>query len=184
MAPSVSVWENEGGGLVHRPGQNCPGLLRTSADTGAGRPGGLAVSGGFRSQLSVGGDVVDLATWAGSVPHAGGVAPRVRVGHTRWFNLLWLLPIGFVVLVVSIAVGKGLRSTATVQAFVAAHPGTLTAGVEPGLPWWVDVTHFLNLFLLIFIVRSGLQILSDHPRLYWTRHSTPGRDWEPVKNSV
>ncbi|MGI8415459.1 MAG: hypothetical protein ACR2P2_04495 [Nakamurella sp.] len=33
--------------------------------------------------------------------------------------------------------------------------------------------HFFNLFLLIFIIRSGIQILSDHPRLYWTRHSTP-----------
>jgi hypothetical protein len=37
--------------------------------------------------------------------------------------------------------------------------------------------HFLNLFLMIFIIRSGVQILTDHPRLYWTRHSTPGKDW-------
>ncbi len=43
-------------------------------------------------------------------------------------------------------------------------------------PIWVGVQHFLNLFLLIFIIRSGVQILTDHPRLYWTRHSTPGRD--------
>jgi hypothetical protein len=42
---------------------------------------------------------------------------------------------------------------------------------------WVDVTHFLNLLLMMFIIRSGIQILADHPRLYWTRHSTPGKDW-------
>lgn len=49
---------------------------------------------GFRSQLKVGEDVVDPTTWAGSVPQAYGIAPRVRVGRSRWFNLLWLLPIG------------------------------------------------------------------------------------------
>jgi len=138
----------------------------------------------FRSQLSVGEEVVDPATWAGSVPHADGVAPRIRVGHSRWFNLLWLVPIGFVVLIVAIAAAKGLRNTSAVADFVASHPGTIVAGVDPGLPWWVDATHFVNLFLLIFIVRSGLQILSDHPRLYWTRHSTPSRDWFRIQKPV
>ena len=44
--------------------------------------------------------------------------------------------------------------------------------------------HFFNLFFLLFIMRSGLQILSDHPRLYWTRHSTPGRDWFRIQKPV
>jgi len=132
----------------------------------------------------VGVEVVDPATWAGSVPHAGGIAPRVRIGRSRWFNLLWLLPLGFLALIVAVAAAKGLRNTAGIQTFIADHPGTLTTGVDPGLPWWVDVTHFLNLFLMIFILRSGLQILSDHPRLYWTRHSTPGRDWFRIQKPV
>jgi hypothetical protein len=29
----------------------------------------------------------------------------------------------------------------------------------------VDLQHFFNLFFMIFIIRSGVQILSDHPRL-------------------
>ena len=45
----------------------------------------------FRAGLTRGEDVVDVVTWAGSVPTASGVAPRVRLG-SRWFNLLWLLP--------------------------------------------------------------------------------------------
>ena len=138
----------------------------------------------FRSQLSVGEEVIDPSTWAGSVPHAGGVAPRVRVGHSRWFNLLWLIPVGFVVLIAAIAAAKGLRNTPPVADFIAAHPGTIVAGVDPGIPWWVDATHFVNLFLLIFILRSGLQIISDHPRLYWTRNSTPGRDWFRIQKPV
>jgi len=141
----------------------------------------------FRSQLTVGEDVVDPTTWAGSVPAAHGISPRVRVGRSRWFNLAWLLPIGFALLIGAVAVAQGLRSTASVQRFIERYPGT-TAGIpsreHAGLPVWVDVQHFLNLFLLIFIIRSGVQILSDHPRLYWTRHSTPGKDWFRVQKPV
>jgi len=137
--------------------------------------------------LTVGEEVVDPATWAGSVPVAHGITPRVRVGRSRWFNLGWLLPIGFGFLIVGVAVAQGLRATAVVQRFIAAHPGTspgVPSQAQSGLPWWVDVQHFLNLFLLVFIIRSGVQILSDHPRLYWTRHSTPGRDWFRVQKPV
>ncbi len=141
----------------------------------------------FRSQLKVGEDTIDPANWAGSVPHVNGIAPRIRIGHSRWFNLLWLIPIGFVLLLVGVAAAKGLRNIAGVQTFITDHPGTVlppTASVSVGLPWWVDVTHFLNLFLMAFILRSGLQILSDHPRLYWTRHSTPGKEWFRIQNPV
>ncbi|MGE5432931.1 MAG: molybdopterin-dependent oxidoreductase [Syntrophomonadaceae bacterium] len=52
---------------------------------------------------------------------------------------------------------------------MAAHPY--------GFPFWMRWTHYINLFLLILLIRSGLQILADHPRLYWNIHSTPGTEW-------
>ena len=134
----------------------------------------------FRSQLTMGGDVVDPTTWAGSIPQVQGIAPRVRIGRSRWFNLLWLLPVGFIGFIVAVATAKGLRNVPSVERFVVRYPGTVEttdATASSGFPIWVGVQHFFNLFLLIFIIRSGLQILSDHPRLYWTRHSTPGKDW-------
>ncbi|MGI8680641.1 MAG: cytochrome b/b6 domain-containing protein, partial [Mycobacteriales bacterium] len=141
----------------------------------------------FRWQLTAGEDVVDPTTWAGSVPQAHGVAPRVRVGRSRWFNLLWLLPIGFVVLIFAVAAAKGLRNTPSGQRFIEHYPGTVEAAGfarNAGTPMWVGVQHFFNLFLMIFIIRSGVQILSDHPRLYWTRHSTPGKDWFRIQEPV
>jgi len=141
----------------------------------------------FRSQLTLGADVVDPLTWAGSIPQVQGIAPRVRISRNRWFNLLWLLPIGFVALIVAVAAAKGLRNMPSVERFILRYPGTIeTAGAaaNPGLPVWVGIQHFFNLFLLIFIIRSGLQILSDHPRLYWTRHSTPGKDWFRIQKPV
>jgi thiosulfate reductase cytochrome b subunit len=132
----------------------------------------------FRARLSRGENVVDPENWAGAMPAAQGIAPRVRVGRSRWFNLLWLLPLGFVGLIVGVAVAQGLRNMPVVQRFIARYPGTIVAPrTHPGLPWWVEAQHFLNLFFMIFIIRAGVQILADHPRLYWTRHSTPGREW-------
>jgi methionine sulfoxide reductase catalytic subunit len=136
-----------------------------------------AAAPNLRPELTRGEDSVDVATWTGSVPAATGVAPRVRLG-SKWFNLLWLLPLGLLLLLVAVAVAKGLREMPGVQQFIARYPGTANGGPNTvGIPAWARWQHFFNLFLMIFILRSGLQILSDHPRLYWTRHCTPGRDW-------
>lgn len=102
----------------------------------------------------------------------------MRLGR-RWFNLLWLLPLGFFTALAAAAVAQGLRQTETVTSFINRFPGTALAPAAEGangLPAWRCAQHFVDLFLMIFIIRSGLQILSDHPRSYWTRHSTPGRD--------
>jgi methionine sulfoxide reductase catalytic subunit len=134
----------------------------------------------YRVRLSRGEDVVDPQMWAGSLPASSGIAPRVRVGRGKWFNLLWLLPIGFAFLLAAVAIAQGLRNIPSVRHFIARYPGTLTsaaAQAHPGMPWWVDLQHFVNALFMIFIIRSGIQILADHARLYWTRHCTPGRDW-------
>lgn len=129
--------------------------------------------------------MVDPETWAGAIPAASGIAPRIRIGANRWLNLLWLIPIGFVALIAAIAVAKGLRTMPEVQQFIARHPGTgFATDLAGAMPAWLRVQHFLNLFFLMFIIRAGLQILADHPRLYWTRHSTPGREWFRMQRRV
>lgn len=42
----------------------------------------------FRSELVARNDDVVGADWAGAVPAQYGVAPRVRIGSSKWFNLL------------------------------------------------------------------------------------------------
>ena len=46
-----------------------------------------------------------------------------------------------------------------------------------GFPLWVRYCHFLNFFFLTMLVRSGLSILMDHPRLYFNDDCTPGSEW-------
>ncbi len=44
-------------------------------------------------------------------------------------------------------------------------------------PWWVVVTHFLNIFFLLLMARSGLEVLSSFPKFYWHDDCPPGREW-------
>jgi DMSO/TMAO reductase YedYZ molybdopterin-dependent catalytic subunit/thiosulfate reductase cytochrome b subunit len=139
----------------------------------------------LRAALTRGEDVVDAKTWAGSIPAAAGIAPRLRIGKNRWFNLLWLVPLGWVLLLLAIAAAQHLRGVPAVAAFVERHPGTgFASPMTTAMPGWLRAQHFLNLFFLIFLIRSGLQILADHPRLYWTRHSTPGKEWLRMQKKV
>ncbi len=125
------------------------------------------------------------ATWAGSVPDRYGIAPRIRIGASKWFNLLWLLPIGFVVLILAVGFAQELRQVPAVATFINHHPGTVPLpDATVGIPAWLGWQHFFNLLLMTFIIRSGLQILADHPRLYWTRHSTPGKEWFRFQKQV
>lgn len=50
-------------------------------------------------------------------------------------------------------------------------------GGPRGFPVWIRWTHYANLFFLFLLMRSGLSILMDHPRLYWHNDCTPGSEW-------
>jgi hypothetical protein len=93
------------------------------------------------------------------------IAPRLRIGHDKWFNLLWLIPIGFTFLVAAVAVGKGLHNMPAIQAFIQRYPGThVPSGVSPGIPAWVGVDAFFQ------------PVLDD------VHH--PLRDSDPVRSSA
>ena len=46
-----------------------------------------------------------------------------------------------------------------------------------GFPVWVRYCHFFNFLFLTMLIRSGLSILMDHPRLYFNDDCTPGSEW-------
>jgi hypothetical protein len=41
---------------------------------------------------------------------------------------------------------------------------------------WLRILHLLNLLLMAFIIRAGIQILADHPRLNHDAGCYPGRE--------
>ena len=120
-------------------------------------------------------DRLRLNDW---LPPQNGIAPQIRIGR-RWISALWALPIGAAALILLIAIAQSLRELAGVKAFIKHYPGIAQAApsVDSGFPWWLQLQHFVNMFFMLFIIRSGIQILANHPRLYWKRDCTPGTDW-------
>ena len=51
-------------------------------------------------------------------------------------------------------------------------------------PMWVVITHFLNLFFMLLLFRSGFEVLSAFPKLYWNDDSSPGREWLRLSRTV
>jgi len=142
----------------------------------------LPVHDPLEVSLSAADDRVRLSHW---MPPQAGVMPKIRIGR-HWVSLLWALPAAFVILIVAIALAQALRQQPSVQAFLMRYPGA-PASVKPmtsGFPLWLRLSHFLNLFFMIFIVRAGIQILADHPRLYWKRDCTPGTEWFRFQKDV
>jgi len=127
------------------------------------------------ASLSAADDRVLLSQW---LPPSEGIVPRVRIGQ-RWYSTVWLLPIGAAALILLIAIAQSLREYPEVKAFITRYPGIAQAApsVDSGFPWWLRLQHFLNMLFMMFIIRAGIQILADHPRLYWKRDCTPGTDW-------
>jgi sulfoxide reductase catalytic subunit YedY len=127
------------------------------------------------AKLTEGDDRIRLNHW---LPPQEGIIPRIRFGK-RWYNVSWAIPIAFVVLVAGVAVAQALRQLPGVQSFLLTYPGAppSVAPVTSGFPFWLRAQHFLNLLFIVFIIRAGIQILADHPRLYWKRDCTPGTDW-------
>jgi len=136
----------------------------------------------IEAKLSPADDRVLLNAW---LPPRAGVVPKIRIGR-RWVNVLWVLPIGFVLAVIAVAVAQALRELPTVQAFLVRYPGVPPSApsVTAGFPAWLRVQHFLNFFFMAFIIRAGIQILADHPRLYWKRDCTPGTEWFRFQTDV
>jgi sulfoxide reductase catalytic subunit YedY len=137
------------------------------------------VSPRFRDQLDQRRHDRVGADWAGGLPAQYGTAPQLRLGRDRWFNLLWLVPLAATALVIAISVAREIVDLPAVRDFMQTYPGesSLPAGTPEGFPAWLQWQHWLNALFMFPIMRAGLSILADHPRLYWTRHSTPGREW-------
>ncbi|WP_136040607.1 cytochrome b/b6 domain-containing protein [Microbacterium sp. A20] len=71
----------------------------------------------------------------------------------------------------AIAFVRALLSFPFMQDFLAAFPGEYepAIAVEPGFAPWANWAHFFNMFLIVLIIRSGLQVRTEkRPTVFWT----------------
>ncbi|WP_325092505.1 cytochrome b/b6 domain-containing protein [Leucobacter sp. M11] len=66
---------------------------------------------------------------------------------------------------------RGVTTLPGVPEFLARYPGEypLPEDTQPGFPAWARWTHFLNIFLMALIIRTGLQVRTERkPSGFWT----------------
>jgi sulfoxide reductase catalytic subunit YedY len=44
-------------------------------------------------------------------------------------------------------------------------------------PFWLRFAHFINIVFITLLIRSGIEILSALPKLYFNDHAKPGSEW-------
>ncbi len=120
-----------------------------------------------------------------------GVHPRMRLTGVhirlgrRFFSVWWLLGIATALGIVLVGAAKVYAASGAGRGFLARHACIpISPPVPAGMPAFVRWTHLLTFFFLVIIVRSGLQVLADHPRLYTKVHCTPGREWLRFRGPV
>lgn len=66
---------------------------------------------------------------------------------------------------------RWLLSLEPMQEFLTAYPGEyhLPEGAPVGIPPWLGWQHFFNVFLIVLIIRSGLQVRTEkRPSVFWS----------------
>ncbi|MBC7442651.1 MAG: hypothetical protein H7311_09050 [Ramlibacter sp.] len=104
----------------------------------------------------------------------GNAGPLVS-GRSAWSRLAWAIPLAIALLAATVLAVKGIRAQPAVQSFLADFPGAspLPAWAPVGFPAWLAWQHGLNVFFILFIVRSGWQIRTQgRPAVFWTRRNT------------
>ena len=90
----------------------------------------------------------------------------------QWIKLVVLFAVGGVAAAaILVLAARGVTTLPGVPEFLERYPGAydLPDTVEPGFPWWAQWAHFLNIFLMVLIIRSGYQVRTQQkPPAYWT----------------
>jgi thiosulfate reductase cytochrome b subunit len=90
----------------------------------------------------------------------------------QWIKLVMLFAVGAVAAAaILVLAARGVTTLPGVPEFLERYPGAydLPDTVEPGFPWWAQWAHFLNIFLMVLIIRSGYQVRTQQkPPAFWT----------------
>ncbi|MCQ9367749.1 cytochrome b/b6 domain-containing protein [Brevibacterium sp. 50QC2O2] len=83
---------------------------------------------------------------------------------------------GIVVLAILVGLAIWLRTFDGVQAFIEKFPGQSAANEvrrgADGIPAWLSWQHFLNMFFMLTIIRTGLDVRNNpNPKGHWTRNN-------------
>jgi methionine sulfoxide reductase catalytic subunit len=97
--------------------------------------------------------------------------------QTVWVRPSLLLTAGAIVLLFLIAAWGQYLLIGLPYVHVYTPAELHNAKTPSGFPIWLRLAHYANFLLMMLIIRSGLSILWDHPRLYGNVHCSPKSEW-------
>ncbi|MFJ4036526.1 cytochrome b/b6 domain-containing protein [Microbacterium sp. NPDC090007] len=103
----------------------------------------------------------------------GDFTPAQLLGSTAVLGVFALALAGIAVLLARFVLALDLG-----REFLAAFPGEyhLPEGAPVGLPAWLNWSHFLNSFFLLFIIRTGWQVRREkRPAAFWSPRTNKKR---------
>ena len=103
-----------------------------------------------------------------------GQARAERFRSSPWFRFVWIAPIALVIVVIGVLLARWLRENA-LHEFIQTNPGqgTLPKWAPVGFPAWLNWSHALNAFFMLFIIRSGIQVrYTKRPQAHFIRKTT------------
>jgi thiosulfate reductase cytochrome b subunit len=102
-------------------------------------------------------------------PDAGGTG-QPAAGRPAWVKPAAIVA-GLLVVAAAVVLGaRWLRALEGVQQFITTYDGHASqpASAPEGIPAWMGWQHFLNMFFIVLIIRTGLQVRTERkPPGYW-----------------
>ncbi|RAN72394.1 hypothetical protein B5P43_32770 [Bacillus sp. SRB_336] len=121
------------------------------------------------SPAAAGGPAAPTSSPAG--PTAAPVAASSKKERRAWVRPVAITS-SLVVLGLIVVLGaRWLRTLEAVQEFIAVYDGHSAQpdSAPVGIPWWLGWQHFLNMFFIVLIIRTGLAVRTERkPPAYWT----------------
>ena len=99
---------------------------------------------------------------------------KPSANQSKWLRPALAVSGALLVLLLLVLLAKWFTGSNAGQSFLQDYPGhsELPAGAPVGIPAWLGWQHFLNMFFLVLIVRSGWQVrTAKRPPAYWTRNN-------------
>lgn len=100
--------------------------------------------------------------------------PMATKPKNKWARLAVTIGISVLALAAAILLARWMRTLVPIQEFLTTYPGyvELPAQAPTGLPAWLGWQHFLNMFFLVLIIRSGWLVRTTaRPKEHWTRNN-------------
>ncbi|WP_125609726.1 cytochrome b/b6 domain-containing protein [Specibacter cremeus] len=100
--------------------------------------------------------------------------PGTNGARGKWTKLAWIIPAVVVGLFILVLLARWFTGSAAGESFLRDYPGrsALPADAPVGIPGWLAWQHFLNVFFIVLIIRTGWQVRTvTRPAAHWTRNN-------------